>query len=176
MHQKLCRRRQSLLSLQQPFAQRFSQSGVEPDLLGSFGYSIGTLVGTQSLSSLVFQPVDWTFSLVPRGTHTLTLPFTGTWTVDSGMGPDNPTFTMQSTLTGRRVTRCGRADIAALGGFALPDGQLTADDIIVFLDAYFRNIFVVADLASLGGVAGPDGRLTADDVIEFLAAFFAGCP
>ncbi|MGH7130445.1 MAG: GC-type dockerin domain-anchored protein [Phycisphaerales bacterium] len=153
----------------------YTQEVIEPDLLGSFGYHIGTLIGSTSLSTLAFQPLGWTFSITPRGVHGLTLPFTAEWIIDNGQGGENPRFTLQTVAHGHAITRCGRADIASLGGLAIPDGQLTADDIIVFLDAYFRNIFVVADVASLGGIAGPDGRLTADDVIVFLAAFFAGC-
>ena len=69
-----------------------------------------------------------------------------------------------------------KADVAGLGGAVGCDGQLTADDIVVYLAAFFANDFAVADIASLGGAASPDGRITADDLIAFLAAFFAGCP
>ncbi len=55
------------------------------------------------------------------------------------------------------------------------DGELTADDIIVFLNRFFAG-----DLTS--DVSGPgqnttaiDGELTADDIIVFLNRFFAGC-
>ena len=55
------------------------------------------------------------------------------------------------------------------------DEELTADDIIVFLNRFFAN-----DLAS--NVSGPgqnttllDNELTADDIIVFLNRFFAGC-
>jgi len=55
------------------------------------------------------------------------------------------------------------------------DDELTADDIIVFLNRFFAN-----DLAS--NVSGPgqntsqlDNELTADDIIVFLNRFFAGC-
>lgn len=70
---------------------------------------------------------------------------------------------------------CNRADVASLGGHRPPDGQLTADDLILFLSAYFAGQ-PLADLAGSGGVLGRDGTYTADDVIVFLAAFFAGCP
>ena len=153
----------------------FSQTVVEPDLLGDFRYNIGALNGVQRLSTLAFDPIDWIFSLNPRGAHTLTLPFTGNWIIDNGQGDENPTFTLHTVAHGHAVASCGRADIASIGGLGIPDGQLTADDIIVFLDAFFRNIFVVADVASLGGTPVPDGRLTPDDLIVFLTAFFAGC-
>ncbi|MGH7132936.1 MAG: beta strand repeat-containing protein [Phycisphaerales bacterium] len=68
-----------------------------------------------------------------------------------------------------------RADVAALGGALTPDGQLTADDIIAFLNAFFAGNLAVADVAGLGGTPGPDGQLTPDDLIVFLDSFFAGC-
>lgn len=67
------------------------------------------------------------------------------------------------------------ADIASLGGWATPDGQLTADDVILFLSDFFANS-LRADIATLGGLPVPDGLLTADDIIAFLGAFFAGVP
>ncbi|MGH7132467.1 MAG: PQQ-dependent sugar dehydrogenase [Phycisphaerales bacterium] len=71
---------------------------------------------------------------------------------------------------------CGLADVASLGGAASPDGQLTADDIVAFLAAFFAGNTSIADVATLGGNPGADGQLTADDIVVFLAAFFAGCP
>lgn len=68
------------------------------------------------------------------------------------------------------------ADVASLGGNVGGDGLLTADDIIVFLDAFFANNLLVADVAQLGGAQGADGQLTADDIIFFLDAFFRPCP
>ncbi|MGH7133088.1 MAG: GC-type dockerin domain-anchored protein [Phycisphaerales bacterium] len=70
---------------------------------------------------------------------------------------------------------CTAADVAGLGGSVGPDGALTADDLIVYLDAFFSNNLAVADIASLGGGAGADGQLTADDLIYFLGQFFTGC-
>lgn len=70
---------------------------------------------------------------------------------------------------------CNLADVGSLGGAASPDGQLSADDVIVYLDAFFAGNLGVADIASLGGAAGPDGQLTADDLILFLSSFFDGC-
>lgn len=67
------------------------------------------------------------------------------------------------------------ADIASLGGQPGPDGLLTADDIILFLQAFFAGDVPTADIASLGGAPNPDGQITADDVIVFLGSFFAGC-
>ncbi|MGH7132813.1 MAG: GC-type dockerin domain-anchored protein [Phycisphaerales bacterium] len=81
-------------------------------------------------------------------------------------------FTFNFNLGGG--TAC-TADVAGLGGSIGPDGQLTADDIIVFLGAFFGNDLSVADVAGLGGSVGPDGQLTVDDIILFLGSFFAGC-
>ncbi|MGH7132357.1 MAG: GC-type dockerin domain-anchored protein [Phycisphaerales bacterium] len=71
--------------------------------------------------------------------------------------------------------RCNRADVASLGGGPVPDGQITQDDMIVFLDGFFANNLLIADVAGLGGSAGPDGQLTQDDITFFLGQFFAPC-
>ncbi|MFN7558569.1 MAG: GC-type dockerin domain-anchored protein, partial [bacterium] len=92
----------------------------------------------------------------------------------------------QSTINGIRVVNLrtnlpGRAcpnpsNVSGPGQNTLAiDDELTADDIIVFLNRFFAN-----DLAS--NVSGPgqntsqlDNELTADDIIVFLNRFFAGC-
>lgn len=56
------------------------------------------------------------------------------------------------------------------------DTTLTADDVVMYLNAFFGANLTVADLASLGGGPTPDGRLSSDDLIVFLASFFTGCP
>ncbi|MGH7131288.1 MAG: GC-type dockerin domain-anchored protein [Phycisphaerales bacterium] len=68
------------------------------------------------------------------------------------------------------------ADVAGLGGSAGSDGQLTVDDVVFYLQAFFAGDLTVADLVSLGGSPPADGAITADDVIAFLGAFFGGCP
>ncbi|MGH7133668.1 MAG: GC-type dockerin domain-anchored protein [Phycisphaerales bacterium] len=68
------------------------------------------------------------------------------------------------------------ADVAALGGSVGPDTALSADDIVVFLEAFFVGNAPIADVASLGGGFGADGQMTADDLIQFLQSYFAGCP
>ena len=70
---------------------------------------------------------------------------------------------------------CNAADVASLGGGPVPDGALSADDVVAFLSAFFAGEVTVADVAALGGAAAPDGVLSADDVVVFLSAFFAGC-
>jgi hypothetical protein len=68
-----------------------------------------------------------------------------------------------------------RADVAGVGGSVGGDGQLSVDDVIVYLGAFFRGDTGIADLTNLGGAGGPDGTITADDLIAFLSAFFTGC-
>ncbi|MGH7132156.1 MAG: GC-type dockerin domain-anchored protein [Phycisphaerales bacterium] len=80
-----------------------------------------------------------------------------------------------ATLPPASVTPCNAADVAGLGGSVGPDGQLTADDVVVYLAAFFGNNLAVADIAVLGGGTGHDGLLTADDIIYFLSRFFSPC-
>lgn len=72
-------------------------------------------------------------------------------------------------------TPCSIADVAALGGGPTPDGALTPDDLIFFLNAFF-TLDAAADIAGLGGTIGPDSDWTADDLIVFLERFSWGCP
>ena len=72
-------------------------------------------------------------------------------------------------------TACNVADVAGLGGSIGPDHALTADDVIVYLGAFFSGNTAIADIAVLGGAPGQDGQLTADDIILFLSAFFSPC-
>ncbi|MGH7131589.1 MAG: GC-type dockerin domain-anchored protein [Phycisphaerales bacterium] len=67
-------------------------------------------------------------------------------------------------------------DICALSGNLVPDGQVTTDDLIAYLDVFFTGKLALADMAALGGALGPDGVLTADDIIAYLQSFFEGCP
>lgn len=69
---------------------------------------------------------------------------------------------------------CGLADVAGLGGTVGRDGQLSVDDIVVFLGHFFAGD-LRADCAGLGGTIGQDGALSVDDIVVFLNAFFAGC-
>lgn len=70
---------------------------------------------------------------------------------------------------------CDAADVAGIGGTTGGDGQLTADDVIVFIGALLSGDATIADIAGLGGTAGPDGQVSADDLIAFLAAYFTPC-
>ena len=80
-----------------------------------------------------------------------------------------------ATLPPPGPTPCNAADVAGLGGSIGPDGQLTADDVVVYLAAFFSNNLAVADIAVLGGAPGHDGQLTADDIVYFLSQFFSPC-
>lgn len=68
------------------------------------------------------------------------------------------------------------ADVAAVGGNPGRDGLLTADDVVVYLSAFFAGNLSVADVAMVGGGVGADGQLTPDDIVLFLDRFFGGCP
>jgi hypothetical protein len=73
-----------------------------------------------------------------------------------------------------RVDLRSPADVAGPGQTIGGDGQLTADDIIVYLNWFFAADGR-ADVAGPGQSVGADGQFTADDIIVFLNGFFAGC-
>lgn len=77
------------------------------------------------------------------------------------------------TLTGMHVPQRNLADIAGANQAVGPDGQRTADDIIVFLGAFFANDIAMADLGSTNQGTTPDNELSADDILIFLNAYFA---
>ena len=72
-----------------------------------------------------------------------------------------------------RRTWCN-TDVAGPGQSIGPDGDLTADDIIVFLNYFFAGN-LRADVAGPGQSTTVDGQFTADDIIVYLNGFFAGC-
>jgi hypothetical protein len=79
------------------------------------------------------------------------------------------------SLSGQAVVvACGPSDIAGPGQSLGFDGELTADDIIVFLNAFFAGD-PIADVAGPGQDPNSDFEFTADDIIVFLNRFFAGC-
>jgi hypothetical protein len=67
------------------------------------------------------------------------------------------------------------SDIAGPAGAPAPDGELTADDIIAFINAFTASNLATADVAGPSGTPSPDGELTADDIIVFINRFVAGC-
>lgn len=72
------------------------------------------------------------------------------------------------------VTPVCDADIAGANQSLTPDGQLTADDLIVFLNAYLTGQ-PRGDIAGSNQDPYPDNQFTADDLIAYINAFFAGC-
>jgi hypothetical protein len=67
------------------------------------------------------------------------------------------------------------ADIAGPGQSRVPDGAVTADDIIVFINMFFASDFR-ADISGPGQSRIPDGKFTADDIIVYFNCFFAASP
>lgn len=79
---------------------------------------------------------------------------------------------------------CNLADITGIGGGgAPPDGSLTVDDLIEFVNAFSDATGCpgtapcnAADVTGLGGPpATADGDLTVDDLIAFVNAYSEGC-
>lgn len=65
------------------------------------------------------------------------------------------------------------ADVAHLGGAAGPDGRLTLDDILHFINEY-NDDSAGADVAAIGGAPFPDGLRTLDDILFFVNAYNDG--
>jgi hypothetical protein len=75
----------------------------------------------------------------------------------------------------RLTVRLCIADLAGPGQTLGADGTFTADDIIVFINAFFAADAASADVAGPGQTLGPDGTFSADDIIVFINAYFAQC-
>ncbi len=149
-----------------------------------------TAAGIANLNYTNGAPTGTAFTLVGAGTpqidapggsgntHTVNLStatpglFTSTVTIITS-APDTPTLTLNLRANITQVA-CGPSDIASPGQVPQPDGQLTADDIIRFVNNYFAR-FPLADIAGPGQVPGADGEFTADDLILFVNRFFTGC-
>jgi hypothetical protein len=56
-----------------------------------------------------------------------------------------------------------------------PDGERTADDMIVFYNRFFAPD-CRSDFAGPGQGTAPDGELTADDIINFTNMYFSAVP
>ncbi|MGH7131897.1 MAG: immunoglobulin domain-containing protein [Phycisphaerales bacterium] len=67
------------------------------------------------------------------------------------------------------------ADVAGFGNTLGCDGQITVDDLVLFLAHFFGNDVAVADIVGPGG-GPPEGAVTVDDLTRFLSLFFSGCP
>jgi hypothetical protein len=75
---------------------------------------------------------------------------------------------------GGLVAGCGPSDVAGPGQQPGADGELTADDVIVFI-SWFVAADARADVSGPGQQPGADGEFTADDVIVFISRFVVGC-
>ncbi len=112
----------------------------------------------------------------------------GTWA--ALLDPGKPTWIIDVPqelpflLIGDDVPPPCLADVTDIGDTgAGPDGILTVDDIIAFVNAFGDatgcpgvapcNLADVTDIGNSG--AGPDGELTVDDIIAFVNNFGAGC-
>ncbi len=82
----------------------------------------------------------------------------------------------------RLFLRCP-GDIAGANQSRSPDGQKTADDIIIYLGDYFRDAGLAqgpprgrsSDVAGPNQSTSPDGVTDANDLIRFIAAYFLSC-
>ena len=92
------------------------------------------------------------------------------WTVTLGVGESFVAETFMRLDLGP----CNASDVAGPGQDPNYDRQLTADDIIVFLNWFFASD-LRADVAGPGQSTVPDSQFTADDIIVFLNRFFVGC-
>jgi hypothetical protein len=72
------------------------------------------------------------------------------------------------------VQCCGPSDVAGPNQALAPDGVLTADDIIVYLNWFFASD-LRADVGGANQSTTPDGTVTADDICVFLNRYFQGC-
>ena len=112
------------------------------------------------------------------GWHTSYVPFTEQEILAHAglayVGPDALPAQLGPLNRFLRNFRCP-ADVTTLGGTAGPDGGVTVDDLVGFLQAFFAGSLAIADIASPGGTPAPDNQITVDDLVVYLAAFFTGC-
>ena len=66
------------------------------------------------------------------------------------------------------------ADLDSPDGSGEPDGAVTIDDLLAFLNAFEQGTSV-ADLDDGTGTGTPDLGVTIDDLLFFLVHFEAGC-
>jgi hypothetical protein len=90
-------------------------------------------------------------------------------TLPSGDGVPGGPFVLSFT-----ARPCNLADIAGPGQSPGGDFELTADDVIVFIN-WFSASDTRADIAGPGQTPGSDTEHTADDLILFMSRFFTPC-
>lgn len=117
----------------------------------------------------------------PKSDRTIDVYFAGEWENHLGVRADAIFVTAVSGSIG--LCHC-LADVTDVGDTgAGPDGQVTVDDLIAFVNAFGDATGCpgpapcnLADLTDIGQTgAGPDGQLTVDDIIAFVNAFGEGC-
>jgi hypothetical protein len=133
--------------------------------------SPGGLLGPRTLIPLN-TPEESGNSLGAPHQHTALLRSDGRVVVGWRRGADGNNYATARTLP--LVTPCGQADIAGPGPSVGFDGELTADDIILFIN-WFTSGDSRADVAGPGPSVGSDGEFTADDIILFINWFTFGC-
>lgn len=135
---------------------------------------IGPLGGPTNPHGLAYRRDNDTLFLICSNTDTLYTinRATGSTTVIGAPGSGN--YLGLAWIVPCGTQACGRSDVAGANQSVGADGNLTADDIIVFLGWFFAND-TRADVAGANQSTTPDTLLTADDIIVFLGRFFAGC-
>lgn len=136
----------------------------------------GAPVNAATVSGVGPNYIRWGMLYNYRFTSTLP-PRTGYARLGLGRPPANATGFQGSILNvpGIQVPSTCLADVAGSNQSVGGDGNLTADDVIVFLGAFFGGDLWGADVAGANQATLPDGVLTADDIIVYLGGFFAGC-
>jgi cytochrome c peroxidase len=124
---------------------------------------------TVDADGVITARIDLPFTIAP-GT-----PVHAQWFVSATQGNGRSSVVRMTTFCPRGgcPSACP-ADLAGPGQSGAPDGQYSADDLIVYINRYFAQS-PLADIASPGQVAKPDGELTSDDIIVFVNRFFSGC-
>jgi hypothetical protein len=149
----------------------------------SVNQRFGTLQGPTAWSSLTTIGAPTSTRTIPAGVLQPNTDYYATWYFAQRVVSQPSAQIAYSHVSFDNLTRvafrtgglsCGPADIAGAGQAVGADGQLTADDIIVFIGWFFAAD-VRADIATSGQTPTPDGQFTADDIILFINRFFAGC-
>lgn len=134
---------------------------------------------TGTLAEPRFDPAPGYSGYVFTATRFWGEPGGGTWSVriaDEAAGTLATWTSFSVDVYGHR--HCP-ADVTSVGGAGqnpapAPDGQLTVDDLVVFVNA-FIDASGRADIARVGGGVGPDGEVSVDDLILFVNGMSGGC-
>lgn len=105
-----------------------------------------------------------------------------------GVGATSVTFTMGQPIVGSFAgftntlnagfwtpgTRRCPADVDDGSGIGVPDGGVTIDDLLYYIDIFAQGI-LAADVDDGSSTGTPDGGVTIDDLLYYLQRFEAGC-